>query len=140
MANKNLDPKILIVEDDPVAFAHLEKSLESLGYKGNKAVSVDDAMHLFQVNTFDVVITEIKLPDTSGLNLLKWIKENQKIPVVLMSADKETIDSINFIQLELGADGFLEKPVNEDELFRILRICLPASNLPDVNESSVDQN
>lgn len=140
MPNKVTKKRILILEDDPVFLRELEKTLinhERGQCRIDKVLSVDEAMSLLQSAHFDLILVEIKLTGISEPDFLKWIKENQKTPVVLMSGAKDIIDTINFAAL--GAEGFLEKPLVPEDLFCLLEGCFSLSVDHDYCQLSIDE-
>ncbi|MEO5968998.1 MAG: response regulator [Bdellovibrionia bacterium] len=138
MANILTKKRMLIVEDNSASLKELEDTLNQGECQFDKAQSGDQAIRLIQSTRFDLVLTEVKLPDVSGLDFLKWINENYKIPVVLMSESKDIMDTINFAAL--GAAGFLKKPFISKELFQTLESCFPSSEYPDINKDSIESN
>jgi putative nucleotidyltransferase with HDIG domain len=122
MSNTLTKKRVLLVDDDPESLKALEKTLVLSGYQVGKAPSVDQAMRLLQSTPIDLVITEIQLSDISGLDLLKWIQENHKVPVILMSASKDIRGTLDLAAL--GAEDFLEKPIVSEDLFHALTFAL----------------
>ncbi|HVJ48510.1 response regulator transcription factor [Desulfitobacterium sp.] len=108
--------KILIIEDD-LSIAELQKDyLEIAGFEvlictdGREGLTVLEAAD----NAFCLLILDIMLPGLDGLDILRQIKEDKDIPVLLVSAKKEEIDKIK--GLSLGADDYITKPFSPGEL------------------------
>ncbi len=109
-------PRILIVEDEEHLAAGLRLNLELDGYEVEVAASVREAgRHLASARPFDLVVLDRMLPDTDGVELCRRMREaGQLVPVLVLTAKGETIDRIE--GLEAGADDYLPKPFDLDEL------------------------
>lgn len=106
--------KILIVEDD-VSIAELEKDyLELEGYEVKICNNGVDGLNALKTNSFDLLILDVMLPKIDGYTILRSLKEEKDIPVLMVSAKKEDIDKIK--GLSLGADDYITKPFNPSEL------------------------
>lgn len=107
--------KILIAEDDVMMMASIEYQLKKEGYKVSKANNGSEAMVAFEKENPDLVVTDIIMPHTSGLEFIGFIRSSRgHTPVIVLSAlDEEdtVIEAFN-----LGADDFLTKPVKPGEL------------------------
>ena len=115
--------KILLVEDDDLFRTKFQSSLEALGYT---VVSTDNGKmgkNLMGVDLFDLVITDIRLQDISGLELLHHIKKNHsETPVILMTGFPEFKDPQEAI--DVGASAFLQKPFKKETLLAAIAISL----------------
>ena len=106
--------KILIVEDDP-NIAELQKDyLEIAGFEVSLRDNGLEGLKSLRENEFDLLILDIMLPGMDGLEILRGMKEDKDIPVLLVSARKEEIDKIK--GLSLGADDYITKPFSPGEL------------------------
>ncbi len=106
--------KILIVEDDD-SIARLQKDyLELEGFDVTIVHSGTDGLKALKTDSFDLVILDIMLPGMDGFALLRTIREQEDIPVLLVSARAEEIYKIN--GLGLGADDYITKPFSSAEL------------------------
>lgn len=109
-----MNKKILIVEDD-LSIAELQKDyLEVAGFEVNVYDNGIEGLKAFQENEVDLLILDIMLPGMDGLQILRNLKENKDVPVLLVSAKKEEIDKIK--GLSLGADDYITKPFSPGEL------------------------
>jgi DNA-binding response OmpR family regulator len=115
--------KILIAEDEAMMLAALQKNLEDEGYEVIATTDGQEAIEKFQSLHPDLVITDILIPYTSGLELIGVIKSSteQNIPVIVLSAmgqETTVLEAFN-----LGADDFITKPFNPVELsLRVKRL------------------
>jgi DNA-binding response OmpR family regulator len=111
--------KILIVEDDSFILTFTSKVLKSRGYLVTTAMTGKDALAKVQTSNYNLVLLDIGLPDMTGTEILKKIREiNHDIIVIMMTGNPQldsSIDSVNY-----GADGYLIKPVNDTDLVDIV--------------------
>ena len=107
--------RILIVEDDEVAIADLEKDyLELSGFEveieNDGTKGLERALH----EEFDLLILDLMLPGVDGFDICKKIRETKNTPILMVSAKKDDIDKIR--GLGLGADDYVTKPFSPSEL------------------------
>lgn len=108
-------PRILVAEDDKHILTGLIDALESEGYKVIPAVDGKEAVSLFEMETFDLVILDIMMPGRSGYDVCKTIRAtDQDVPVMMLTAKGEEIDKV--VGFELGADDYVTKPFGVREL------------------------
>ena len=116
------EPRVLVVDDDPSLTDLLVDTLEVIGYESKAAASAQQALTMLRAGHFNLVITDINMPEMSGIELLQKIKEDHKdLPVMLITGVGS--ESLKQEAYEFGADGFLSKP------FRIGRIETEIGNL-----------
>jgi len=107
--------KILLVEDDPMNMAYLNQILTDDGYEVEKASDGLQALVAIGKNDYDLILSDIKMPNFNGYQLLEFIKEKDiEIPVVFLSAYISETDEIKGLQL--GAAEHIRKPVQRDLL------------------------
>jgi len=124
----------MVVDDDTEIRTLLERYLTGQGFRVSVAGSRRDFETRFVDSNPDLVVLDVLLPDGSGLDICRTIRnERPHIPVILLTALKEDVDRI--IGLEIGADDYLGKPFNPRELTaRIKAVLRRSSNenpLPD---------
>ncbi len=118
-----MDKSILIVEDNPNMSSLLEEMLEVFDYKSVRADSGQEALVRLEKEKFAMVITDLKMPNMTGLELLKNIKEkNPKLPVVLISG--YSIREISTDPNNPKPDGFLSKPFLMSDIEKLLNSLL----------------
>ena len=102
--------KILVVDDDSASIEAVIEALEREGYDLSAASGGHEALRMLASEDIDVVITDEKMPDLSGIDLLKHIKDNYPYTQVIILTGYGSIDSA--VQAtKAGADGYLEKPI-----------------------------
>ncbi len=110
---------VLVVDDDPVIVKALEIRLQKEGFEVKATLDPKTALECLEENEYDLIISDIVMPYLSGIELLSEIKRaSPHTPIILISAldQKELI----LTAFELGAQDFVVKPINLDEL--LLRI------------------
>jgi len=120
---------ILVVDDDPGFRRLLETILAKEGYQVQTFGSVAEALRQGQARSFDLVISDLRLPDGDGLAVLKWWKENApETPVVMITAFGTVASAVE--AMKLGAADYIGKPLSSpDELRLLVRRTLDQSRL-----------
>ncbi len=109
------DQYILLVEDDESLQELIEKLLTNNNYNVTKAINIEEAKKLVKLFLFDLIILDVMLPDSSGLDFYKnTIKNRINSPVIFLSALGNVDDRVT--GLELGADDYIGKPFDSREL------------------------
>jgi two-component system chemotaxis response regulator CheY len=115
--------RILIVEDSATMRSLLASALTDLGtsVEITEAASGFEALRLLPREPFDLILTDINMPDINGLELLSFVKGNsayRDIPLIIVSTEGSERDREK--GLELGADAYLVKPFEPDALRRVV--------------------
>ena len=127
-------PNILVVDDDPEICRLLGKYLDSQGFRCQLAANRKQCQQRLADSRVDLVVLDVMLPDGSGLDICREIKDDRpEIAVILLTALKEDVDRI--IGLELGADDYLGKPFNPRELAARIRAVLRRGSVSGPKES-----
>ena len=107
--------KILIAEDEPLILMALERQLKKDGFEVIITTDGREALMILDKHTPDLIITDILMPFTSGLELIGIVKSAKKnIPILVLSAMGQ--ENILLEAFQLGADDFVTKPFNPGEL------------------------
>lgn len=113
-------PRLLLVDDDPSLLRLLTLRLEGEGYQVVSADSAETALTILGKQSFDVVLSDLRMPGLDGMSLFDEIaKRYQGLPVVLMTAHGSIPEAVAATQR--GVFGFLTKPLNNAELRDILK-------------------
>src|SRR5438067_3977923 len=111
--------KILVVEDDPDIRKILELYLGEKGFRVKMADGAPRALELLAEEPFDLILSDVRMPGMSGLDLLRHVKEQDpEIQLVLMSAYSSVKDAAQANQL--GSGEYVEKPIDFRRLERVL--------------------
>ena len=106
---------ILIVEDDITFSLMLTTWLGKKGFVVRSSSSVSDAKRRLGEEAFDLVISDLRLPDSDGIDLLKWLKNTPpSLPLIMMTSYAEIQTAVQ--AMKLGAADYIAKPLNPDEL------------------------
>lgn len=120
-------PHVLIVDDDMEIRRLLGRYLADQGFRASLAGDGREFYSKLSVEKFDLAIIDVLLPDASGLELCRFVRQRYpQLPVILVTALREEVDRI--IGLELGADDYIGKPFNPRELVARMRAVLRRSN------------
>ena len=111
--------KILLVDDEKDLAEMLKSYLTKEGFDVHVRNTFMNGRIAFENNTLDAVILDINLPDGSGLDLCKHIREKSDIPIIMLSARSGDVDKI--MGLGLGSDDYITKPFSASELSARLR-------------------
>ncbi len=120
-------PNILIIEDDTAFCQMLQKFLSRKGYVVQTSFTAPDAKAKFEKYDFDVILTDLRLPDYDGIQLLTEIKEkNSKTQVILMTGYAEVGSAVN--AMKKGAYDYISKPFTPDEIVMVIESALKAES------------
>jgi len=107
--------KVLIVEDDVAIREALKEAIEADGHLAVEAGDGARALKLLGDGPFDLVLLDLMLPQVSGYDVCRKIREkNKRLPIIMLTAKGEEIDKV--LGLELGADDYVTKPFGVREL------------------------
>ena len=113
---------VLVVDDEPIVREVVVRYLEREGYTTLEASDGERARILLESEPPDLVVLDVMLPGTDGLELCRWIRSRSELPVILLTARGEEADRI--VGLELGADDYVTKPFSPRELAARVRTVL----------------
>jgi len=117
-----MDKKVLIVDDDAKLRKLLREYLEGYGFRVQTLEDGSSVLETLKNKSPDIVILDIMLPKKDGLEVLKEIRTEFDVPVIMLTAKGEDADRI--VGLELGADDYLPKPFNPRELLARIKAVL----------------
>lgn len=113
---------VLVVEDNKTEKAIITSCLQTNGVSVLTAQSAEEAFEQLKNHQFDAVILDIVLPDRSGFEICRELKaeaQTSKIPVVMCSTKNGEMDK--FWGMKQGADAYLSKPIDQEELVRTIK-------------------
>ena len=112
--------KLLLVEDDAALVSAVTRGLRGAGYAVDTAGSAEECVGLLRINTYDIIVLDLGLPDVDGLVLLRRVRDQHiATPVLVLTARGELTDRV--AGLDAGADDYLQKPFAFPELLARLR-------------------
>lgn len=117
-----MEETILLVDDDPALLEVTSIVLTSEGYRVLTAENGAEALRIVAQESLDLVVLDVMLPKTSGFEVLKKIREQTDVPVVMLTAKSQSVDKV--VGLELGADDYITKPFDTKELLARIRAIL----------------
>lgn len=109
-----MNNQILIVEDDKSINDILFHSLKSEGYNPFSSFTLEEAKEYLNINTPDLILLDLNLPDGDGFDLCKEISSKYPIPIIILTAKNDIVDKV--LGLELGADDYITKPFHIKEV------------------------
>jgi len=113
---------VLVVDDEPIVREVVVRYLAREGHRTLEAADGDAARCLIEGSELDLVVLDLMLPGTDGLELCRWIRGRSELPVIMLTARGEEADRI--VGLELGADDYVTKPFSPRELAARVRSVL----------------
>lgn len=126
---------ILLVDDDPDICIILRDNLEIDGYRVTSVSNGKDALKTFHADTPSLVILDLSLPDTDGLQVCRFIRNCSQVPIIILTARDRISDKV--VGLECGADDYLVKPFDYLELAARIRACLRRAGLTSTHSTII---
>ncbi|MBE6067708.1 MAG: response regulator transcription factor [Clostridium lundense] len=114
--------KVLVVDDDNNICEVIKMYLENAGYEVRVSNDGKEAQEAFLEYKPELVLLDIMLPHVDGVDVLKWIRKDSEVPVIMLTAKGETFDKV--LGLELGADDYMVKPFEPKELLARIKAVL----------------
>lgn len=117
-----LDPLVLVVEDEPQMRRFIRASMAAHGYQVAEAATAAEAVALATSKTPAVILLDLGLPDGNGIGLTRQFREWTRVPIIVISARGREEDKVE--ALDAGADDYLTKPFSVNELLARVRVAL----------------
>jgi DNA-binding response OmpR family regulator len=114
--------EILIVEDDPGVRVLLARTLKENGFNVTAVSAAPEMWRAMQNGHFDMVLLDLMLPGSNGLDICRAIRRTSSIPIIMVTARGDEMDRV--LGLELGADDYISKPFSAKELMARMRAVL----------------
>lgn len=123
MKNTKTTKSILVIDDDVSFCMLLNTFLTRKGYAVSTAYSIEEAKQLFDEIKFNLILTDVRLPDGDGVEILKYVKdENPAIQVILMTGYTDIKTAVS--AMKLGAFDYVAKPINSDQILDTIQQAL----------------
>jgi signal transduction histidine kinase/ActR/RegA family two-component response regulator len=138
LADSDIPPKVLIVEDNPANLKLTQKLLEKFGFQTQAVENGEEALAVLQEQTFDVILMDLLMPKMDGFDATREIrrreqKTGKRTPIIALTANVLKAEKERC--LELGMDHFLEKPISPQRLLEEIDRILQISRKPPVSRS-----
>ncbi len=114
MTDQNTSRRVLVVDDEERMVRFIRLNLEHDGFQVVEAYNGQQAMDKLRETLPDLVLLDVMMPDIDGFEVLRLIRENNDVPVIMLTAKNEEDDRVK--GLELGADDYVSKPFSPREL------------------------
>jgi len=118
----NPDPIVVVIEDDPQMRRFLRTSLGTHGFRVHEAETGRQGLIEASVRKPDIIVLDLGLPDTDGVDVVKALREWTALPIIILSARNTEQHKIE--ALDAGADDYLTKPFGIGELLARIRVAL----------------
>src|SRR5262245_46979785 len=122
-------PIIALVDDDRNILSSVPIALEAEGYRITTYSDGASALGGFKTRPPDLAILDIKMPRMDGMELLRRLRQNSDMPVILLTSKEQEIDEL--FALKIGADDFVRKPFSQRVLLERIKIILRRAALKD---------
>ncbi|GFP77378.1 response regulator transcription factor [Clostridium fungisolvens] len=113
---------LLLVEDDQSLALGIEFTLKDEGYEVLRASTLNEGRNIFKNKNTDLIILDVNLPDGSGYELCKEIREVSDVPIMFLTALDEEVNVV--LGLEIGGDDYITKPFRVRELISRVKVLL----------------
>lgn len=135
---RNKMEKILYVEDDLSLIDGLKYTLEKSGYLVDNARTVKEALAFYRQNKYDLLLLDVTLPDGSGFDICKEVRNQSTIPIIFLTASDEEINVV--MGLDMGGDDYITKPFKLNELISRIKAILRRSTQFTKADSVLEAN
>ena len=135
MPNPDQTKNILVVDDEPQITRVLKTTLSAKGYGIRTASDGEQALHEMKDWTPDLIITDLRMPNMDGLALCHAVRKESRVPIIVLSVKGE--EGVKVEALDAGADDYVTKPFNVNELLARVRAALRRSAVPEEPEVPV---
>ena len=132
-----METKILVIEDESAISESIKSFFETEGYDVKVAADGSEGINFFKMYDPDITVLEITLPKKDGWQVCREIRESSQKPIIMISTKGEVFDKV--LGLELGADDYMVKPIDNKELSArikaVLRRC--RTNTPQSDDEVI---
>jgi two-component system, OmpR family, catabolic regulation response regulator CreB len=123
--------QVLIIEDEPAIAETLIYAFKEMGIQTTHKLLGGEALVELSSNAYDFVLLDVGLPDISGFDICKKIRETSQIPILFLTARNHEIDRI--VGLEIGADDYVTKPFSPREVVARVKTILRRTEIRDTH-------
>jgi two-component system, OmpR family, response regulator RegX3 len=130
--------RILLVEDDLSLIDGLEFSLKKNGFEVEIAHTVREALERFRNQSFDLLILDLGLPDGSGFEICRKVRQTAITPIIFLTASDEEVNVV--MGLDMGGDDYITKPFRLTELMSRVQALLRRANMLETQPKELQSN
>lgn len=130
--------KILLLEDDKSLIYGLSFSFEKQGFNADIARTISEALDLWAKNEYELLILDVSLPDGSGFEFCRKVRENSDVPIIFLTASYEETSVI--MGLDIGGDDYITKPFKLSILISRINALLRRTEKYKYNSQEVESN
>ncbi len=112
-----LNNQILIVDDDPITRELIKFFLEEKGYSVLEAINGEEALVKLKSNNPFLIITDLYMPEKTGIELIKTIRLDLKLSVPIIAMSSDDTDDLVMFAFDLGANDIIKKPIEAHILY-----------------------
>jgi len=127
--------KVLLVDDDRNISNMISEYAQAESWLFDKAANGLDALRLIDKHVYSLIVLDVMMPGLDGWGVLKKIRENSSVPVIMLTARDEEYDKL--LGFELGADDYIGKPFSPRELIARMKALLKRSGAYDIEQKSL---
>jgi two-component system KDP operon response regulator KdpE len=127
--------RILVVDDEPQLRRALKSTLSALGFLVADAASGEAALERLRAERFDLMLLDINMPGINGIDMCRAVRAKSDMGIVMLTVRGKAEDKIR--ALDSGADGYVTKPFDVNELLARIRATLRRTPAPPFSESRV---
>lgn len=128
--------RVLVVDDDPNIRRFIQAGLKNEGYEPHLAADGVEGISIMEEVLPELLILDISMPNMDGFEVCRRIREWSTVPIIMLSARQSAKDKVD--SFRLGADDYLEKPFNIEELFARIKAVLRRSQSRNVEPTTAD--
>jgi two-component system response regulator RegX3 len=129
---------ILLVEDDANLIDGLEYSIRKNGFRVDIARTVREALAMWGGRKYDLLILDLTLPDGTGFDICKKVRQTSTVPIVFLTAADEEVNVV--MGLDMGGDDYITKPFKLNELISRIKALLRRANAFQTEDSGLTSN
>jgi len=130
--------RILLVEDDLSLITGLEFSLKKNGFQVEIARPVREALDRFRGQPYDLLILDLGLPDGSGFEICRKVRQTAATPIIFLTASDEEVNVV--MGLDIGGDDYITKPFKLNELMSRINALLRRAHLLETEKKELQSN
>lgn len=130
--------RLLLVEDDLSLIDGLEFSLKKNGFRIDIARTVQEAFLMIHDNQYKLLILDLTLPDGSGFEICKKVRQASEVPIIFLTASDEEVNIV--MGLDMGGDDYITKPFKLNELISRINALLRRAKLSDTEQTELASN